>query len=158
MSKTRVLFLCTGNSARSQMGEALLRFHAGDDFDVYSAGLAPSKIHPLTIQVLDEIGVSTKGQYSKDVSEYLGKLHFGYLITVCSDADRNCPTTFPGIGQRMHWGFDDPVAFEGTDADKLAKFRNVRDEIDQKIQAWLAQLAAERLIEENSPGLVSKGS
>jgi len=137
--KDRVLFLCTGNSARSQMAEALLRKHASDRFEVYSAGLEPKSIHPFTEQVMQEIGVSLDGQYSKDVREYMGQLHFGYLITVCANAEERCPTTFPGVGQRLHWAFDDPAAVEGTDKDKLAKFREVRDQIDRRIQGWLAE-------------------
>jgi arsenate reductase len=137
--KDRVLFLCTGNSARSQMAEALLRKHASDRFEVYSAGLEPKSIHPFTEQVMQEIGVSLGGQYSKDVREYMGKLHFGYLITVCANAEERCPTTFPGVGQRLHWAFDDPAAVEGSDKDKLAKFREVRDQIDRRIRVWLAE-------------------
>jgi arsenate reductase len=137
--KTRVLFLCTGNSARSQLAEAFLRHYAGDRFDAYSAGLEPKGIHPLTVRVMEEIGVPLTGQYSKDVREYMGKLHFGYLITVCANAEERCPTTFPGVGQRMHWAFDDPAAVEGTDEDKLAKFREVRDQIDRRICEWLAE-------------------
>jgi len=140
MDKTRVLFLCTGNSARSQMAEALLRHHAGDRFEVYSAGLEPKGIHPYTEQVMQEIGVQLTGQYSKNVGEYLGKTQFGYVITVCSNAEEKCPT-FPGPIQRFHWAFDDPAAFEGTDEDKLRKFREVRDQIDERICEWLAELA-----------------
>lgn len=139
--KPRVLFLCTGNSARSQMAEALLRHHAGDRFDAYSAGLEPKGMNPFTVRVMEEIGIPLTGQYSKDVREYMGKLHFGYLITVCANAEERCPTTFPGVGQRMHWAFDDPAAFEGTDEDKLAKFREVRDQIDHRIHDWLAEEA-----------------
>jgi arsenate reductase len=139
MSKTQVLFLCTGNSARSQMAEALLRHRAGDQFQVYSAGLEPKGIHPYTKQVMQEIGLDLAGQYSKDVREYMGKLHFGYLITVCANAEEKCPTTFPGVGQRLHWAFDDPAAAEGTEEEKLQKFREVRDQIDQRIRAWLAE-------------------
>lgn len=143
MNKTRVLFLCTGNSARSQMAEAFVRQYAGDSFEAYSAGLAPGKLHPLTVRVMDEIGVSTAGQYAKDVSDYMGKLHFGYMITVCSDADRNCPTTFPGISERLHWELDDPAAVEGTESEKLAVFRRVRDEIQHHVRGWLEQVGYE---------------
>jgi Protein-tyrosine-phosphatase len=111
MEKERVLFLCTGNSARSQMAEALLRKMAGDRFEVHSAGLDPSVIHPMTIQVLQEIGIDASGQYAKPLTNYLGKVHFSYLITVCSRAEERCPI-FPGIGQRLHWPFEDPAAFE----------------------------------------------
>jgi arsenate reductase (thioredoxin) len=139
MTKTKVLFLCTGNSARSQMAEALLRRHAGDRFEAYSAGLEPKDIHPNTEKVMQEIGIPLTGHYSKNVREYMGKLHFGYLITVCANAEEKCPTTFPGVGQRLHWAFDDPAAFEGTDEEKLWKFREVRDQIDERIRAWLAE-------------------
>ena len=100
MDKERVLFLCTGNSARSQMAEALLRKMAGDRFEVHSAGLDPSVIHPMTIQVLQEIGIDASGQYAKPLTTYLGKVHFSYLITVCSKAEQRCPI-FPGIGFRQ---------------------------------------------------------
>jgi arsenate reductase len=100
--KTRVLFLCTGNSARSQMAEAFLRYYAGDRFEAYSAGLEPKGMNPLTIRAMEEIGIPLTGQYSKDVREYMGKVHFGYLITVCANAEERCPTTFPGVGQRLH--------------------------------------------------------
>jgi len=139
MNKTKVLFLCTGNSARSQMAEALLRHHARDRFEAYSAGLEPKDIHPNTEKVMQEIGIPLTGHYSKNVREYMGKLHFGYLITVCANAEEKCPTTFPGVGQRLHWAFDDPAAFEGTDEEKLSKFREVRDQIDERIRAWLAE-------------------
>ena len=137
-SENAVLFLCTGNSARSQMAEALLRHYAGDRFEAYSAGLEPKGVHPLTVRVMEEAGIPLTGQSSKDVREYMGKLHFGYLITVCANAEEKCPTTFPGVSQRMHWAFDDPAAL-GTDEDKLAKFRKVRDQIDRRIREWLAE-------------------
>ena len=138
--KTRVLFLCTGNSARSQMAEAWLRHYAGDQFEAYSAGLEPKGLNPFTVRVMEEIGIPLTGQYSKDVREYMGKLHFGYLITVCANAEEKCPTTFPGVGQRMHWAFDDPAAVEGTEEEQLAKFREVRDQIDRRIREWLGEL------------------
>lgn len=140
MSRPKVLFLCTGNSARSQMGEALLRYHAGDEFEVHSAGLEPKGINPFTVQVLNEMGIDVSGQRSKSVSEYLGHVNFGYLITVCSDADARCPTTFLGVSNRMRWPLDDPAAFEGADEEKLRKFRQVRDQIDQKIRDWLKEM------------------
>ena len=139
MSKAKVLFLCTGNSARSQMAEAFLRKYGGDQFEAYSAGLEPKDINPYTNRVMEEIGVSLIGQYSKHVKEYMGKVHFGYLITVCGEAEKNCPTTFPDISQRIHWSFEDPAAFVGTDEEKLAKFRDVRDRIGRRIKEWLAE-------------------
>lgn len=136
MKKTRVLFICTGNSARSQMAEAFLRHLAGDQFEVFSAGLQPKEIHPITIQVMEELGINMNGQSSKSIEQYLAKVHFGYLITVCDKAEQNCPI-FPGMGQRLHWPFEDPAAFEGTEHEKLAKFRQVRQEIFTKIREWL---------------------
>jgi len=137
MNKTKVLFLCTGNSARSQMAEAFLRQLAGDRFDAFSAGLAPKGIHPFTRQVLAEAGLDISGQTSKDVAQFLGRVHFGYLITVCSNAEAHCPI-FPGVSVRLHWPFDDPAAAEGSEAERLAGFRRVRDEIKARIEAWLA--------------------
>jgi arsenate reductase len=140
MPKPNVLFLCTGNSCRSIMGEALLRSRAGDRFNVYSAGTAPKGVNPLTIQVLKELGIETDGLRSKDLKEYLGRLAAHYLIVVCDDAQESCPRIFPGMGERMFWPFDDPPAFEGSDEAKLNKFREVRNQIDAKIQAWLKDI------------------
>ena len=141
MSQTRVLFLCTGNSARSQMAEAFLRKYAGERFEAHSAGLEPKGLHPLTVKVMEEAGLDISGQTSKGFETYLGKLLFEYLITVCDDAEKNCPTTWPGVTNRLHWNFEDPAAFIGTDQEKLAKFRQVRDQIDEKVKAWVAEQA-----------------
>jgi arsenate reductase len=140
MNKTKVLFLCTGNSARSQMAEALLREHAGDRFEAFSAGLKPNAIHPYTRRVMEELGFDLGRQRAKDVTEYMGKMHFGYLITVCADAEANCPRTFPGVSHRLHWDLEDPAAFVGSDEDTLQVFRRVRDELDERIQTWLAEV------------------
>ena len=137
MSEPKVLFLCTTNSARSQMAEAFLKKYGGDKFEAYSAGLEPKPIHPYTEQVMQEIGVPLTNQYSKSFREYMGKVHFAYLITVCAEAEKNCPTTFPGVGQRLHWIFEDPAAFEGSDEEKVAKYREVRGKIEQEIKKWL---------------------
>ena len=139
MSKARVLFLCTGNSARSQMAEAFLRKYGGEIFEPYSAGLEPKGVNPLTIRVLDEVGIDISNQTSKSIEAYLGKLSFQYLVTVCDDADQNCPTGLPGINERIHWSFEDPARFEGTDEEKLARFREVRDLIEQRIKVWIAE-------------------
>ena len=136
-SITRVLFLCTGNSARSQIAEAFLRHYASDHFEVYSAGLDPKGMNPLTVKVMSEIGIDISGQKSKSVTEYLGKQLIQILITVCDQAEKNCPTTWPGINQKLHWSFEDPAAVEGSDEEKLQKFRDVRDQLDQKIKSWL---------------------
>ncbi len=138
--RTKVLFLCSGNTARSQMAEAFLRHYAGDHFDVYSAGLEPGDIHPLTRRVMEEVGLDLAGQYSKSVTEYLGKVHFGYLITVCDRARDRCPTAFPGIGRRLHWSIPDPAATEGSEEEKLSSFRAAREEAAWRIHAWLAEL------------------
>lgn len=139
MNKQRILFLCTGNSARSQMAEAFLRKYADDRFEAYSAGLEPKGLNPLTVKVMDEVGIDVSGQRSKGVDTYLGKTLFQYLVTVCDDADKNCPTVWPGVNKRMHWSFQDPAASEGTEEEKLAKFREVRDLIESKIKNWLVE-------------------
>ena len=139
MDKQRVLFLCTGNSARSQIAEAFLRKYGSDRFEAHSAGLEPKGLNPFTVKVMHEIGIDVSGQTSKGVDTYLGKTLFQYLVTVCDDADKNCPTVWPGVGNRMHWSFQDPATAEGTEEEKLAKFREVRDLIEVKIKGWLAE-------------------
>jgi arsenate reductase len=136
MRKTKVLFLCTGNSARSQMAEAFLRKYAGNYFEVYSAGLEPKGINPLTIQVMEEIGFDLSQHTSKDLRQFMGKVHFGYLISVCDRAETNCPI-FPGMGVRLHWPIEDPAEFVGTEKEKLARFRAARDQLDLKVRGWL---------------------
>ncbi len=138
--KPVVLFLCTGNSARSQMAEAFLRREAGDYFEVHSAGTQPKGVNPLTIRVMNEIGCDLSGHRSKGVQEYLDKLPVRYLIIVCGDADKSCPTVWPGVLQRLVWLFDDPAAAQGTEEQKLAKFREIRDQIQARIRNWLAEL------------------
>ncbi len=142
MNKTKVLFLCTGNSARSQMAQAYLNHFYGDTFEAYSAGLAPAEIHPLTIQVMADDGISLEGHTSKHLNEYMGKVHFGYLITVCSQADENCPSTFPGMGKRLHWNLEDPAAAMGTDQEKHSKFTEIRDKIKSRIRRWVEEIQA----------------
>jgi arsenate reductase len=139
MTTQRVLFLCTGNSARSQMAEAFLRKYAGEHFEAYSAGLKPKQVNPFTIKVMQEAGIDISNQTSKGIETFLGKVLFQYLITVCDDADKNCPTVWPGVNTRMHWSFEDPAAFQGTDEEKLEKFRQIRDLIDDKMKSWLTE-------------------
>ena len=139
MEKPRVLFLCTGNSARSQMAEALLKKYAKDHFEIHSAGLEPKEINPFTLKVLNEVGINTEGQYAKPLSAFIGKMQFSYLITVCSNAEDKCPM-FPGMGLRMHWPFDDPASFKGNEKEKLEKFREIRDQIETRILTWLKEL------------------
>jgi arsenate reductase len=138
MNKPRVLFLCTGNSARSQMAEAFLRSYAGDRFDVYSAGLEPKGfILPEVLEAMKELGLDMTGQTSKGVQEYLGKKVFAHTITVCGDAEENCPAIFLNMGKHEHWPFDDPAKLEGSDSERLEFTRRVRDQIAQRIQEWL---------------------
>ena len=122
------------------MAEAFLRQYAGDRFEAYSAGLDPKDINPYTVQVMEEIGLSLHGHRAKALTEYIGQVHFGYTITVCANAEKKCPSVFPGMGQRLHWGFEDPAAFVGSEEDTLAKFRGVRDQIDERVKGWLAEL------------------
>ncbi|MCX7994814.1 MAG: arsenate reductase ArsC [candidate division WOR-3 bacterium] len=138
MRKPKVLFLCYHNSARSQMAEGLLRNLAGDKFDVYSAGIEPSGVHPLAIKVMQEIGIDISNHKSKSAGEFL-KEHFGYIITVCDDAKEKCPT-FPGIAIRLHWPFEDPASVSGSEENRLNVFRKVRDQIKEKIVNWLNQM------------------
>jgi len=140
IQKPRVLFICMGNSARSQMAEAILKNIGGSKFDVYSAGLEPSTVNPFTIKVLSEIGIDWSKAQAKGLTEFLGKLHFGYVITVCSRAEERCPI-FPGVGQRLHWPFDDPAAVEGSEEEKLNAFRTIRDEIQEKVTDWYGSLS-----------------
>jgi arsenate reductase len=137
MKKTKVLFLCTSNSARSQMAEAFLRTYAGDRYQAYSAGLEPKEIHPLTKKVMAEVGIDISHQRPKVLSDYMGRVHFGYLITVCAQAEQKCPSTFPGMGQRLHWDIEDPAQFIGSDEEKLDKFREIRDIVQKRVRDWV---------------------
>ncbi len=121
------------------MAEAFLRKYGGDRFEAHSAGPEPKGLNPFTMKVMNEIGVDVSGQTSKGVNVYLGKTLFQYLITVCDDAEKNCLTTWHGVSTRTHWSFKDPAAVEGTDEEKLAKFREVRDLIKTRIKDWLSE-------------------
>ncbi len=138
----KVLFLCTGNSVRSQMAEAFLRTCGRGKFEAFSAGIEPKDIHPLTRRVMEEVGISVAQQRSKSVMEYMGQMHFGYLITVCDAAEKNCPRIFPGVSQRLHWSFEDPAALEADEETKLHKFREIRDRIRERVETWAAQTLA----------------
>ncbi len=143
MTKTGVLFLCTGNSARSQMAEAFLRKHGGGDFEAFSAGLEPKGISPYTHRVIAEAGLNLEGQQSKHVDEYLGKMHFDHVITVCANAEEKCPV-FPGATRREHWPIEDPARDVGNEDDRLRAYRRARDEIERRVRDWVAgQLASE---------------
>lgn len=130
LSKPKVLFLCTGNSARSQMAEGLLR-SVTDKFEALSAGIEPKGLNPLAVEAMREIGIDISNQESKDVVTFLGQ-HIPYVVTVCNNAKERCPI-FPGTFKFLHWSFDDPAAATGTRAEQLAVFRRVRDEIAAKI-------------------------
>ena len=138
--KTQVLFLCTGNSARSQMAEAILKRYAGDTFDVQSAGLEPKGINPYTIRVMNEAGYDLSGHRSKSLREFMGHTLSRYVITVCSQADASCPRGLWSSGEKLHWPFDDPAAFEGSEEEKLARFRETRNLMEQRVLAWLKEI------------------
>lgn len=143
MPQSNVLFLCTGNSARSQMAEALLRHYAGDRFTVYSAGVNPQGINPFTVHVLEEMGFDLSGHKSKHVDELGGTRYYSHIITVCDNARESCPSPLLALGHnKLHWSFDDPAAVQGSDEEKLAKFRAIRDQIDARIKSWVAELEA----------------
>jgi arsenate reductase len=144
MSKPNVLILCTHNAARSQMAEALLRHRAGDRFNVYSAGTEATRVHPLAIRACNEIGLDMTDHRSKVLTEYLGRLPVRYLITVCDNAAASCPSVWPGVEHRVHWPFPDPSATEGSQEQQLQAFRDIRDQIDEQIQQWLARLGTAR--------------
>jgi arsenate reductase len=140
--KAKIIFLCTGNSARSQMAEAFMKKHGGDLFEAHSAGIEPKGINPYTTRVMDEIGIDISGQQSKGVRQYLGQINFGYVITVCDHAEENCPTVFLTQGKHLHWSFEDPAAFEGTEEETLVKFRQIRDQIEARIKDFLEEYRA----------------
>jgi arsenate reductase (thioredoxin) len=140
--KVRVLFLCTANSARSQMAEAILRHEGGDRYEAVSAGTNPSTVNPLALKALEEAGISTAGLYSKGTREFLGKVRIQIAIIVCDKARASCPNVFPFTLQTLYWPFEDPAAFEGTEQEKLAKFREVRDLIRGQIQRWLISMSS----------------
>ena len=135
MKKQRVLILCTGNSARSQMAEGLLRHDAGERFDVESAGTKPGVVRPEAIAAMQELGIDISGHRSKHVDEFTGQ-QFDYVITVCDNAKESCPV-FLGTGKKLHHSFDDPPASKGTEAYRMVIFRRVRDEL----RAYLAEFA-----------------
>jgi arsenate reductase len=134
MDKQRVLILCTGNSARSQMAEGLLRHDAGNRFEVESAGTKPGRVRPEAIAVMKEIGIDISGHRSKSVDEFASR-RFDYVLTVCDNAKESCPI-FPGHTSRIHKSFEDPAALEGTGEERLALFRRVRDEIREYLKTF----------------------
>jgi arsenate reductase (thioredoxin) len=130
----RVLFVCTGNSARSVMAEALLRHHGGDRFEVFSAGTEPKGINPLTLRILAEAGIDASFARSKSVTEFLGQ-SFDYVVTVCDQARQSCPV-FPGVHESLHWGYEDPAAAEGTDDERMGVFRKVFIQMAERVKQF----------------------
>jgi arsenate reductase (thioredoxin) len=140
-TKPAILVLCTGNSARSQMAEAILRRRMGDRFAVYSAGTEPAeRVHPLAVEVMAEQGYDLSGQHPKDLREFLGRIPVHTVLIVCDGAARSCPAVWPGAGERLVWPFEDPAAFAGDPAARLAKFREVRDGLARRIEEWAESL------------------
>ena len=137
--KKRVLILCTGNSARSQMAEGILRKIADDKLEVESAGVAPSKVRSEAIAAMREIGIDISGHRSKSIDEFTGQ-SFDYVITVCDNARDNCPV-FPGDANRIHWSFEDPAAVEGSDQERLNAFRKIREQIRKTLNDFASSVS-----------------
>lgn len=137
MEKKRVLILCTGNSARSQMAEGLLRDMAGDRFEVESAGTIKSFVRPQAIEAMAELGIDITGHRSKALDEFIDQ-PFDYVITVCDNANESCPV-FPGRSERIHWSFDDPAEAKGSEAEVLDSFRRIRDEIRARLDEFCSK-------------------
>jgi arsenate reductase (thioredoxin) len=131
----RVLFVCTGNSARSQLAEALLREFGGSDFEAFSAGTEPKGVNPFTVAALSEVGIDWSGARSKSVTEYLGR-PFDFVITVCDRARQTCPV-FPGAHHREHWDLEDPAEVQGSDGQTLEAFRQTRTEVDVRVRSFI---------------------
>ena len=142
MPGPRVLFVCTANSARSQMAEALLRKRAGDRFESCSAGTQPSVVNPLTIKALDQVGIDPGSLWSKGLDEFLGKVRLDYVITLCDNAAESCPIVPDPDAQVIHWPFEDPAAVGGSEEERLAEFGRIRDLIDARIGRWVESLDA----------------
>ncbi len=139
-AKEKVLFLCTGNSCRSQMAEGLLRALAGDQFEAYSAGTQPKAVHPGAVRAMAELGIDIGTQRSESVDLYLSR-DIDQVITVCDRAASDCPT-FPGRARKTHWSFDDPAQAVGSAEERMGVFRRVRDEIAETLRDWLGPQAA----------------
>jgi arsenate reductase len=142
MNRKRVLFVCTGNSARSIMAEAVLRSLAGDRFEVFSAGMEPKGVNPLTIRALNERGIDTTGLRSKDTMEFLGQMRVHYAIVVCDKAQQSCPRIQPFAMETLYWPFPDPAAATGSEEEKLEVFRDVLTQVQSRIVCWLSEVQA----------------
>ncbi len=135
--KPIVLFVCTHNSARSQMAEGWLRHLAGDRFEARSAGVEPGTLNPLAVRAMQEVGIDISSHRAEGIAAYLGRVPVAYLVVVCDKASQTCPRIWPGVRDRFFWPFDDPSSAAGDEEQKLALFRRVRDEIRQRIDQWL---------------------
>ena len=140
-NKQKVLFVCTGNSCRSQMAEGMLMHYGKDKFEVFSAELEPSYVHPLAIKAMAESGIDLTGQHSKTVNELLEE-EFSYVITVCDSAKERCPV-FPGKYNAIHWSIEDPASAEGTETERMKDFRIVRQDIRERINHFISVLCEE---------------
>lgn len=130
----RILVLCTGNSARSQMGEGLFRHEGAGQWQVESAGTKPSLVRPEAIAAMAEIGIDISGHRSKSVNEFVGQ-NFDYVVTVCDNARDACPV-FPGAVNRLHWSFEDPASAQGPEAQRIAEFRRIRNQIHERVRTF----------------------
>ncbi|MCI0632228.1 MAG: arsenate reductase ArsC [Phycisphaerales bacterium] len=139
-----VLFVCTHNSARSQMAEGWLRHLARDRFEVASAGVDPGRLNPLAVEAMAEVGVDISHHKAEGIKTYVGHFNVYYLIIVCDKAAQTCPRIWPGSRERLHWFFDDPAGMKGTHKEKMEAFRRVRDDIRAKIEEWLASLPVDK--------------
>lgn len=151
----RVLFVCTGNSARSVMAEALVRTKGGDAFEVHSAGTEPREINPLTLKVLAEAGIDVSWARSKSVTEFLGQ-RFDYVVTVCDEARQVCPV-FPGVHESLHWGYEDPAESEGTEEERLAVFRRVFVQLGERINQFIPLARRQQRERLEAAGTPSRG-
>lgn len=138
MDRKRIMFICIHNSGRSQMAEAFVRAYAGDRFEAASSGIEPGQLNPLVVRAMGEIGISMEGQYAKKAQDFVDRNErFDFVVTVCDESNaERCPM-FPGRHTRLHWGFPDPSAIPGTDEEKLAGIRPIRDAIGARVKQWL---------------------
>ena len=147
----KVLFLSSANSVRSQVAEGFVRTLAGDAFEAFSAGSAPRELHPLAVAAMAELGIDIADQRPKSVQEFMGTARFEFLITVCDRDEKDCPM-FPGVGAREYWPFDDPAKVEGSPQERLAAFRDVRDEIEARVRRWLVERRYKPVLELSREG------
>lgn len=136
--KLEVLFVCSHNSARSQMAEGWLKHLAEDQFNVASAGVEPGVLNPLSVRAMAEVGIDLSQNRAEGIATYLGRRRVDYLIVVCDKASQTCPRVWPGVCERLDWSFDDPSAAQGSEEERLAVFRRVRDEIRASVEEWIA--------------------